>query len=443
MTKVSVIVPVYNAQQYLETCMDSICGQTLKELEILCVDDGSTDASYEILQNYAKKDSRIKLLSQKNQYAGVARNHGMKYARGKYMAFLDADDYFECDMLEKMYERAEEGNLDLVICRYGQYSEKTGKVMFPDWTYINSFFHTKQEFSGKQLKHAGIFQIANGWPWDKLFRTDFVKACGYEYSDFRSSEDGFFVFMLMARAERISYLDDIFVRHRIDLPGSLSNTRESNWENGFKMLLLIKDEMERLGIYKIYEQSFLNEVVNFTNWYLESLHTFQAYENSYLYIQNTLEKAVGIMNHDREYYFQDGLYDWYREVYATSLAEYLFEKGKRLSQEGEINTLFPYTDMEKDKVLILYGAGKVGKAFYSQLMKTQFCKKVIWMDREYQAFTAMGMDVENPDRISQIQFDYIFIAVMSRKAQEEIARWLLSKGVRTEQIKYYGNSERT
>ena len=109
MTKVSVIVPVYNAQQYLETCMDSICGQTLKELEILCVDDGSTDASYEILQNYAKKDSRIKLLSQKNQYAGVARNHGMKYARGKYMAFLDADDYFECDMLEKMYERAEEG----------------------------------------------------------------------------------------------------------------------------------------------------------------------------------------------------------------------------------------------------------------------------------------------------------------------------------------------
>ena len=93
--KVSVIVPVYNAQQYLKDTLDTILGQSLKSIEIICVDDGSSDESLSILKDYQNKDSRLTVLTQQNQYAGVARNNGLNIARGKYVVFWDADDLFE------------------------------------------------------------------------------------------------------------------------------------------------------------------------------------------------------------------------------------------------------------------------------------------------------------------------------------------------------------
>lgn len=91
--KVSVIIPVYNSAQYLTKCIESMLNQTLKEIEIICVDDGSTDESLAIIKNYKKLDSRIKILTQENKYAGVARNNGMRIAKGEYLFFLDSDDF--------------------------------------------------------------------------------------------------------------------------------------------------------------------------------------------------------------------------------------------------------------------------------------------------------------------------------------------------------------
>ena len=99
--KVSVILPVYNVGKYLRQCMDSIVGQTLQEIEVICIDDGSADDSPQILQAYAKKDPRIKVVCQQNQGAGAARNRGLSMARGEYLSFLDSDDFFETNMLEK------------------------------------------------------------------------------------------------------------------------------------------------------------------------------------------------------------------------------------------------------------------------------------------------------------------------------------------------------
>ena len=105
--KVSVIIPVYNAEKYLEQCLESLLNQTLKEIEIICVDDGSEDRSVEIIEKFSEKDCRISLLRQKNSYAGVARNNGLNASTGKYVIFLDADDFFEPDMLLSMYNKIE------------------------------------------------------------------------------------------------------------------------------------------------------------------------------------------------------------------------------------------------------------------------------------------------------------------------------------------------
>ena len=113
--KVSVIIPVYNVEQYLRECLDSVVNQTLKEIEIICVDDGSTDNSLEILKEYAKKDKRITVIVQKNLHAGVARNAGLTVAKGEYIHFLDSDDWLDKNTYEDLYNLIKSKNVSLVL----------------------------------------------------------------------------------------------------------------------------------------------------------------------------------------------------------------------------------------------------------------------------------------------------------------------------------------
>ena len=125
MVKVSVIIPVYNAEKYLKQCLNSICRQTLQEIEIICVDDGSTDNSLNILQEYTNADPRIQVLTQKNQGAGAARNYGLRTARGLYLSFLDADDFFEPNMLEEAVNTIELYSADFVVFESDQFHMDT------------------------------------------------------------------------------------------------------------------------------------------------------------------------------------------------------------------------------------------------------------------------------------------------------------------------------
>ena len=119
--KVSVIVPVFNVEEYLSTSLDSILNQTLKDIEIICINDGSTDASLDILENYAKKDARIKIISKKNEGQGIARNIGLDNAQGEFIAFVDSDDFIKEDMLEKSYKKSVSKNLDLVMYKVSSF----------------------------------------------------------------------------------------------------------------------------------------------------------------------------------------------------------------------------------------------------------------------------------------------------------------------------------
>ena len=116
MIKVSVIVPVYNVEDYLEKCLDSLVNQTLKEIEIIVVNDGSPDNSEKIIDKYAKKYKNIKAYTKENGGLSDARNYGIKKATGEYLAFVDSDDYIDKSMLEKMYQKAKTNNLDIVVC---------------------------------------------------------------------------------------------------------------------------------------------------------------------------------------------------------------------------------------------------------------------------------------------------------------------------------------
>ncbi len=132
--KVSVIIPVYNVEQYLPRCLDSVVNQTLKEIEIICVNDGSTDGSLAILQNYAEKDQRIKIIDKENEGQSVARNIAVKNAKGKFIAFVDSDDWLEINMCENLYTKASGENLDMLSFAAKSYIEDTQK-------YVNAPFY--------------------------------------------------------------------------------------------------------------------------------------------------------------------------------------------------------------------------------------------------------------------------------------------------------------
>ena len=210
---VSVIVPVYNAERYLRQTLDCICNQTLRNIEIILVDDGSTDSTPSILQDYAAKDTRIILLQQEHEYAGAARNKGMAIARGKYYSFLDADDLFESGMLEKMVERAEVTCADMVLIKADTFWEEGNfspmpyqlKGLYPEG--VNKYsFNVASEMP--QLLVA--FQP---WAWDKLFRAEYIQSLKLSFGTTHRVNDILFVYPATAFARVASIIDDEILAH--------------------------------------------------------------------------------------------------------------------------------------------------------------------------------------------------------------------------------------
>ena len=215
MAQVSVIIPVHNIEHHLRRCLDSVAGQTLADLEVICVDDGSTDGSPAILAEYARRDSRFQVLTQANAGPGGARNAGLKQATGEYLIFLDSDDWFEPDLLEQLVGRAGETGADVTLCRAVEFDTETERELPSDW----------------MLKTAAhIFQFTYGWPWDKLYRAEFVRETGLRYPPLPNSEDLVFVFQSLALAGRISVVARPLVHHRVHRMSSVSNSRHRDPE---------------------------------------------------------------------------------------------------------------------------------------------------------------------------------------------------------------------
>lgn len=265
---VSIIVPTYNTVKYLRECIDSILGQTYENIEVICIDDGSTDGSPAILAEYAAEDARVQVLSQKNLYAGAARNAGLEVAKGEYLLFLDSDDFFEATMVEKMVASAEEHSSDVVICHSNHYDDKTGEMSSID--YCLGHLDGRSEFSGADMA-PWLFQFCVGWPWDKLFRTSFIQQHALRFQEQRTTNDAFFVFIALSLAGRITIVEDALAFHRINNKASISNTREKSWHCAPDATTLICERLHQDGTWDLYEQSFVNWQVHFLLWNFNTL----------------------------------------------------------------------------------------------------------------------------------------------------------------------------
>lgn len=187
MTKVSIVIPVYNAAEFIKECLDSATGQTLREIEIICVDDGSTDNSFEIIENYRKSDPRVVLLRQKNQGSGKARNIGIDRAKGEYLAFLDADDFYpDSDTIEYMYKKAIESQAN--ICG-GSLYKLIDSFIIKDPNKIEK----KYTFAKDRIVYYRDYQYDYGY-WRFIYKRDFLTRNNLYFPDYlRGQDPPFFV----------------------------------------------------------------------------------------------------------------------------------------------------------------------------------------------------------------------------------------------------------
>ncbi len=269
-TDVSVVIPVCNAERYIAQCLDSILRQTLKSIEIICVDDGSSDATADILANYACRDERITVLSQPNCGAGAARNNGMTHAAGKYIIFLDGDDVFEPDMLQSLFDKAEDTRADAVICAADAFSDVTGEKVSSNWEMPADAFKGCDAFHPEDMSDC-MFQMIQGWPWDKLFRTAYLRSEGLSYPDLANTNDMVFVFQAMVLAQRVAVVRDVLVHRRVCNSESISNSRETAWECPYIAVRDVIDAFEKHCVMSVYSQSLCVWILDFLLWHLTTL----------------------------------------------------------------------------------------------------------------------------------------------------------------------------
>ena len=217
--KISVIMSLFNVDKYMRQAIGSVLNQTLEEIELICIDDGSSDYTLQIARAYEQKDKRVKVLTYSDSKGqAFARNRGMDIAKGKYICFVDGDDWIENNMLEKLYNQAEKDNTEVTCCAAALYNQITGKTDYTNSYYNLNLIPTSFDnrvFSPDETKDllTGSINVAL---WNKIYRTDFMNENNLRFPEYFIYEDMPFFYDVWFKAKRISIIRDFLYYYRIN-----------------------------------------------------------------------------------------------------------------------------------------------------------------------------------------------------------------------------------
>ncbi len=378
MKRIAVIVPIYNAQEYLEECLDSICGQTYRNLEIILVDDGSTDESGKICDSYAKRDKKVIVIHQENQGKHIARYQGVVASDADYITFVDADDWVDLDAYENIAIHLEH-QYDVVM--FGKVLEKGEKGK----TYYTSNYrygtYDRKDIE-EEIFPTVIWDIEKNAPGitqslcDKVIRTAIVKktfgdAKGLGKINF--AEDSLMVYPMMQEIKSLCILESNYYHYRKtdnEVPQYLHH--DCFFEYIYKWYNYLKDRLDAIPNAK------------------------QQLEYQYIMLAEQRKNIYGDV---------------------TAVEDYFF----------------PFKEVPSDSKVVLWGAGKIGKTYYQQIQRSQYCEVVAWVDKNdklYDDLPVQSTDVVNAD----LKFDYIVIAIYSEYEKDKVVSILLDRGIVQDKI---------
>lgn len=361
----SIIVPIYNAEQYLIQCIESIINQTYDNLQIIFVDDGSTDSSLEICNFYAQKDKRIVIVQKENGGVVSARKAGVKAANGKMIGFVDADDWIEPDYFENMMAIFMETNADIVA---GGHFHDIGESSVKVLNHVSVGLHETRAILD-QLIYSGEFYEYGITPqlYTKIIRSDILKATQESVDErIQCGEDAAVTYPSVLKAKRL-YVTDFCGYHYVQHQGSMTKTE--NREESVLIQVLIKFLEESIG-------NLVSDIV----------------------LRDGLREQLRIYNN-----------------YMLSLREIgIFDK----------KLLLPFGGISYGSKVVIYGAGVLGQKIYQYLLKSEQIEIVEWVDQNFSYYREKGLDVNEPGRISSLTYDYILIANISHGVFVKIKKYL-------------------
>lgn len=359
---ISIIVPIYNVKSYLEQCIESIIHQTYKDIEIILVDDGSTDGCGEICDYYKVVDDRIVVIHKENGGLVSARKAGIMAATGEYIAYVDGDDWIEPDMYEMLYETMVEEDVDVVISgRYedtGAYSRKV---------YDEAFCGKYDKDALKQYVYSNM--ISNGefftwgiypYIWGRLYKKECLIPIQMQVHDeITVGEDVAVTYPLLLAAQSLYVMKECYYHYRQTTDSMIKRFNDSETEKKNAKIL-----------YRTVKEYFIEN----SNGY----NLLTQWDEYILFMM--LPRVV----------------DVYEKFF-------------------ELDYLYPFPEVKRGSKIVLYGASTYGQRLYKIIQNTGFCQVQLWTDRNYVEFSKMGLGVGNPSDILNTEFDYIVIAVTYAK----------------------------
>ena len=279
MIEVSVVVPIYNVEKYLGRCLESLVNQTFQKIEIICVNDGSPDQSQKIVDEYYKKYPHlIKSLIKENGGLGDARNYGLAHASGKYICFIDSDDWVELDMIEKMYQNAVENDSDIVCCGLRRIDEK-GNILSREQLNL------KNEYTPREA----MITLAPA-AWNKLYRkslfdeTNITYPVGVWYEDLPTTT------MLLMHCKKITTVNEIFVNY-LQREGSIIYSYDERSRDIFKVLEQIRRYNE-----EVFNNQYYNEIEYLYSIHIVFAHLFRSSVLSFSKLNEEVKYSLDYIN---------------------------------------------------------------------------------------------------------------------------------------------------
>lgn len=373
--KLTVIVPVYNNRKYLKQCIQSISNQLYKDMEIILVDDGSTDGSGEICDEYEKADSRIRVIHQNNMGCMEARWHGLKSSKGEYIGFVDSDDWIAHDMYQELMSVAEDKKCDIVSMGYTAVFGQT-KTEINDNTLYGSYERgVNLDIFLSNMMHDAVKGQRGAQPslCTKIMKRKLLLGA-FERAD-----------------RKITMGEDAAIFY----PCCLDINR----------IYIIKKYQY---FYRIHEESMCRNM---------NINTICEIQSFYQYMQKRFFK------YQSQYHLQKQLKNYVWLLLEQGLQQIFHIRFKR-------TFLFPYTIIEKGSDIILYGAGEVGQSYYHQIADNHYCNIAAWVDKN----TCDGRKIIHPARIVSLDYIKILIAVKNREMADEIMDELASLGIHRERM---------
>ena len=368
---ISIIVPVYNVEKYLSKCLDSLLRQTISDCEIICVNDGSTDRSLDILQDYAMRDDRITIISQENAGLGAARNAGIRAARGTYLGFIDSDDFADCSLFEKAVNCAEKNKSDVVIFNaYLYFTDSCRKTVFRDAEFYR-LLEEEEYFTA--VEHPKIINSIG--VWDKIYRKDFILSNGIMNPESRIYEDVLFTVKALTMAKRISVISEPLIYYRKNTGTSIVDKEVVTDYYKFDFLKNLRESKEFLtsmGLYSHFQKDFLYFQSIGIMFHQNNMQT----KGSYIEFEKILSEILDDSDYDILKAFElDGVHNgiqkyMYRLKHKRFLLQYCICKLKRLYKIDPWHISFRFPRMAR--------YFKIKRIGFNKTVQNEYLKNIVY-----------------------------------------------------------------